>query len=110
LDENSPNLVTPNPTNLFECGEYENIPKMMVKRISETLLSVDFRFISKENGNDSDSNVVAAVLDWPQGDDQGCQIFLDPIYQNGENIYQMTTTLPNVHKIYQMSVKYSKLP
>jgi hypothetical protein len=32
---------------------------------------------------------------------QGCQILLDQIYQNGENIYKITTTLPNGHKIYQ---------
>jgi hypothetical protein len=33
--------------------------------------------------------------------DQGCQIFLDAIYQNGKNI-------PDDHKLYQMAVKYSK--
>jgi hypothetical protein len=41
--------------------------------------------------------------------DQGCQIFLVKIYQNGE-ITHITTKLQNVHKIYQMAVVYSKCP
>jgi hypothetical protein len=41
--------------------------------------------------------------------DEGCQIFLDTIYQNGEKyIYQIFTTLPNYHKIYQLTFKYFK--
>jgi hypothetical protein len=39
---------------------------------------------------------------------QGCQIFLDTIYQTEGKMYQITTTLPNGHKIYQMTVKYYK--
>jgi hypothetical protein len=40
---------------------------------------------------------------------QGCQIFLDTICQkDGKYTYQITTTLPDGHKIYQMTVKYSK--
>jgi hypothetical protein len=43
------------------------------------------------------------VLDWVVGATrphiyclgQGCQIFLGAIYQNGGNIYQMTTKLAN---------------
>jgi hypothetical protein len=34
--------------------------------------------------------------------DQGCQIFLD-------TIYQISATLPNGHKIYQMAVKYTNI-
>jgi hypothetical protein len=45
-------------------------------------------------------------LDKPvDGQNQGCQIFLDTTYQNGG---KYTTTLPNGHKIYQMTVKYFK--
>jgi hypothetical protein len=33
---------------------------------------------------------------------QGCQIFLDTIYQKGEKY----TKLPNGHKIYQSAVRY----
>jgi hypothetical protein len=38
---------------------------------------------------------------------QGCQIFLDTIYQKPRKMYQITTTLPNGHKIYHMAVNYS---
>jgi hypothetical protein len=41
---------------------------------------------------------------------QGCQIFLDTKYQNGEKIYQITTKLPNDPKIYQMAVTYLHIP
>jgi hypothetical protein len=37
--------------------------------------------------------------------DQGCQVFLDTIYPNG-NLYQLTSKLPNDPKIYQISVIY----
>jgi hypothetical protein len=47
---------------------------------------------------------------------QGCQIFLDTTYQNGENIpnchlhnYQIATKLPNVRHIFQMTIEYTKL-
>jgi hypothetical protein len=52
-------------------------------------------------------NCVKARVD--PGDEQGCQTFLDTIHipKRGK-IYQITTTLPNGHKIYQMTVKYSK--
>jgi hypothetical protein len=45
---------------------------------------------------------------------QGCQICQDSIYQNGEKIlkYHKITKLPqnipNDHKIYQMTTKYTK--
>jgi hypothetical protein len=48
------------------------------------------------------------------GSRQGCQIFLDTLYQNGEK-YQMNTKYPkwsqnisNGHKISQMVIKYVK--
>jgi hypothetical protein len=47
---------------------------------------------------------------------QGCQIFLDAIYQNeGKYVYQITTTLPNGHKtndskIFLMVIKYTIWP
>jgi hypothetical protein len=37
---------------------------------------------------------------------QGCQIFLDTIYQNGE-IFQITKKILNYHKIYKNSIIYS---
>jgi hypothetical protein len=37
------------------------------------------------------------------GREQGCQIFLGPKYQNGENI-------PEYHKIYRMAIKYFQWP
>jgi hypothetical protein len=36
--------------------------------------------------------------------------FLMHYTKEGEKTYQITTTLPNGLKIYQMAVKYSKLP
>jgi hypothetical protein len=42
----------------------------------------------------------------------GGQIFLDTINQNEGKIYQITTTLPNGHKIYQifqMNIKYTSI-
>jgi hypothetical protein len=40
---------------------------------------------------------------------QGCQIFLDTLYQNGENIYQIITKLSNDHKInLALAAIYSK--
>jgi hypothetical protein len=39
--------------------------------------------------------------------DQGCQIFQGTIYQSGEKVYQMTTKLPNAHKI---NSKYYNCP
>jgi hypothetical protein len=39
---------------------------------------------------------------------QGCQIFLDTLYQNQGKTYQITTTLTNGHEVYQITVKYSK--
>jgi glycerophosphoryl diester phosphodiesterase len=52
------------------------------------------------------------VWDWVQG----CQIFLDTIYQQGGKIYQMTTkytewpkNISNGRKIVQMSIKYSNI-
>jgi hypothetical protein len=48
---------------------------------------------------------------------QGCQIFLDTIYQKRRKIYQMAIkltkwpqNLPNGHKTYQMDIKYTKWP
>jgi hypothetical protein len=41
--------------------------------------------------------------------EQGCQIFLDMyIIPKRGKINQITTTLPNGHKVYLMAVKYSK--
>jgi hypothetical protein len=42
--------------------------------------------------------------------EQDCQIFLYLIYQNGDNIYQTATKLPNNHKIYYTAVIYSRVP
>jgi hypothetical protein len=39
-------------------------------------------------------------------DDQGCQIFLDAMYQKQGKMFQITTKLPNGHTIYQMIVIY----
>jgi hypothetical protein len=39
---------------------------------------------------------------------QGCQIYLDPKYQNGKNAYQIKTKLPIGPKIYQMALINSK--
>jgi hypothetical protein len=39
---------------------------------------------------------------------QGCQIFLDTMYQSGEK-HQITTKLPNGHKIYQNGLKIFQL-
>jgi hypothetical protein len=38
---------------------------------------------------------------------QGCQILLGAAHQNGENIPNMTTNIPNRNKIYQMTVKWA---
>jgi hypothetical protein len=38
---------------------------------------------------------------------QGCQIFIYLIYQNGGKIYQTATKLPNGRKIYQMAIEYT---
>jgi hypothetical protein len=35
---------------------------------------------------------------------QGCQIFLDTLYQNGEKYTKIATKLPNGHKLYQISI------
>jgi hypothetical protein len=40
---------------------------------------------------------------------QGCQILIDTKYQKPGKIYQITTKLPNEHKIYQMALINSKL-
>jgi hypothetical protein len=37
----------------------------------------------------------------------GLQSFLDTMYQNGGEMNQIITKLPNDHKIYQMAIKYS---
>jgi hypothetical protein len=41
---------------------------------------------------------------------QGCQIFLDTIYQYGGKIYQIATKLPKGHKMFQMVLIYSEWP
>jgi hypothetical protein len=38
-------------------------------------------------------------------DAQGCQIFLGPEYQNGENYTKLPQNIPNGHKIFPMAVK-----
>jgi hypothetical protein len=40
---------------------------------------------------------------------QGCQIFLYTIYQKRGKIYQITTTLPNDRKIFQMTIQYTSI-
>jgi hypothetical protein len=41
---------------------------------------------------------------------QGCQIFLDTIYQNGgKQHYQMAIKIPNDRKIFQMAIKYTNI-
>jgi hypothetical protein len=37
---------------------------------------------------------------------QGCQIFLDTIYQSGGKIYQITAKSPNGHNMYPIAVIY----
>jgi hypothetical protein len=49
-------------------------------------------------GNKSGGNKSTEWGAWNAFQDQGCQIFLGTIYQQGENI-------PNYHKIYLMAVK-----
>jgi hypothetical protein len=62
-----------------------------------------------QQGNPLERKDVSSSHDsdaWIGGWEQGCQIFLDTIYQNGE-IY---TRVPNGHKIYQKAVKFSNWP
>jgi hypothetical protein len=40
---------------------------------------------------------------WSQ--EQGCQIFLGPKYQNGGNYTKVPQNIPNGHKIFPMAVK-----
>jgi hypothetical protein len=40
---------------------------------------------------------------------QGCQIFLETMYQNGEKIIKITTKLPNGRNIFQMGIKYTNI-
>jgi hypothetical protein len=42
--------------------------------------------------------------------DQGCQIFLVTKYQNGEKYNKLPRTIPNVHKILQKTIKWTKCP
>jgi hypothetical protein len=42
--------------------------------------------------------------------DQGCQIFLGTLYQNGGKYTKWPQNIPNDHKIYQMTTKYTKWP
>jgi hypothetical protein len=39
---------------------------------------------------------------------QGCQIILGTIYQNGGKYTRWPINIPKGHKIYQISVKYTK--
>jgi hypothetical protein len=41
---------------------------------------------------------------------QGCQIFLDTIYQKGGEYTKFATKVPNGNKMYQIVVKYSQWP
>jgi hypothetical protein len=41
---------------------------------------------------------------------QGCQIFHGTKYQNGKKYTELPQTIPNVHKIYQKTVKRTKCP
>jgi hypothetical protein len=40
--------------------------------------------------------------------EQGCQIFLGALYQNGGKMYQMTPKLLYGHTMNQMGLKYTK--
>jgi hypothetical protein len=40
---------------------------------------------------------------------QGCQIFLDTMYQNWENIYKIKTKLPNRHYKFLKGIKYNNI-
>jgi hypothetical protein len=42
--------------------------------------------------------------------EQGCQIFLDTIYQNGGEIYQIALNYQNSHNMYQLDVVHTKWP
>jgi hypothetical protein len=42
--------------------------------------------------------------------EQGCQIFLDTIYQNGGKYTQLPLNYQNCHKIYHMAAIHSKRP
>jgi hypothetical protein len=69
-----------------------------------------------------DGELCAANQDWKvenligtkiAGFVQGCQIFLDTIYQNGEKCTKLTQNIlnghkisPNVCKIFQMAIKF----
>jgi hypothetical protein len=48
-----------------------------------------------------DAAVVAEVLL-----QQGCQIILGTIYQNGKICYKWPKNIPNFNKIYQTEIKY----
>jgi hypothetical protein len=39
---------------------------------------------------------------------QGCQIYIDTVYQNWGKRYQITNKSPNGHEIYQMALVLSK--
>jgi hypothetical protein len=41
---------------------------------------------------------------------QICQIFLSTKYQNGKNYTKLPQNIPNVHKMDQMSIKWTKCP
>jgi hypothetical protein len=43
------------------------------------------------------------------GVSQGCQIFIGPIYQNGENYTKLPQNIANGHKIFPMAVKIDQM-
>jgi hypothetical protein len=45
-----------------------------------------------------------------EGKKQGCQICLGTKYQNGKNYTKLPRTIPNVRKILQKTVKWTKCP
>jgi hypothetical protein len=47
------------------------------------------------------------VAEPSRGPNQGCQIFLGTLYQNGENIPNDNKNIPNGHEISQMPVNIS---
>jgi hypothetical protein len=44
------------------------------------------------------------------GNEQGCQIFLVPKYQNGEKYTELPQNIPNGYKIFPMAIKYFQWP
>jgi hypothetical protein len=50
-----------------------------------------------------------ATAELTEAADQGCQIILDTIDQNGEIYTKIATKLPKYTNMFQMAIKYTKL-